>query len=311
MSIAIACTQCGERSFVNNRLAGRRVRCPQCDAFVTVPQAGTPEFAEAERSADGDESGSDVIERDSFVGSGAYPRPPARGESEDDFGGQDFGGQHDASLPAWQEAIVTPPPIVEDRGFSDLPDAGVEPVVTFDSDPVFDADDHRELGEMPELPPSMLPESGDDDERLVRKKRKEEEMDMTPMVDVTFLLLIFFMVTASFSLQKSLEMPRQQSDAPSTNVKEEVDQEVDLVTVQVDEYGSFLVLAPDWERETPGKQNLIGALKEALDGFGGGAVRLAIEVHEEAKLSALVDCMDAGAVCGFSEVQVTQVEGFD
>jgi hypothetical protein len=38
---------------------------------------------------------------------------------------------------------------------------------------------------------------------------------------------------------------------------------------------------------------------------------LAIEVHEEAKLSALVDCMDAGAVCGFSEVQVTQVEGFE
>lgn len=304
MSIAIDCTQCGERSFVNNRLAGRRVRCPHCDAFVTVPEAGTPEFTAAERLADGDESG--VIERDSFVGSGAYPPPPARGEFEDDFG-----GQSDASLPAWEEAIVTPPPISGDRGFADSRDAGVEPVVTFDSDPVFDAEDHRELGEMPELPPSMLPESDDDDERLVRKKRKEEEMDMTPMVDVTFLLLIFFMVTASFSLQKSLEMPRQQSDAPSTNVKEEVDQDVDLVTVQVDEYGSFLVLAPDWERETPGKQNLIGALKEALDGFGGGAVRLAIEVHEEAKLSALVDCMDAGAVCGFSEVQVTQVEGFE
>lgn len=308
MSIAIDCTQCGERSFVNNRLAGRRVRCPRCDAFVTVPEAGTPEFAAAERLAerlaDGDESG--VIERDSFVGSGAYPRPPAQGEFENEFG-----DQADGSLPAWEEAIVTPPPISGDRGFSDSLDAGVEPVVTFDSDPVFDAEDHRELGEMPDLPPSMLPESGDGDERLVRKKRKEEEMDMTPMVDVTFLLLIFFMVTASFSLQKSLEMPRQQSDAPSTNVKEEVDPDVDLVTVQVDEYGSFLVLAPDWERETPGKQNLIGALKEALDGFGGGAVRLAIEVHEEAKLSALVDCMDAGAVCGFSEVQVTQVEGFE
>lgn len=304
MSIAIDCTQCGERSFVNNRLAGRRVRCPHCDAFVTVPEAGSAEFAAAERLADGDESG--VIERDSFVGSGAYPRPPAQGEFENDFG-----GQADASLPAWEEAIVTPPPISDDRGFADSRDAGVEPVVTFDSDPVFEGEGHHELGEMPDLPPSMLPESDDDDERLVRKKRKEEEMDMTPMVDVTFLLLIFFMVTASFSLQKSLEMPRQQSDAPSTNVKEEVDQDVDLVTVQVDEYGSFLVLAPDWERETPGKQNLIGALKEALDGFGGGAVRLAIEVHEEAKLSALVDCMDAGAVCGFSEVQVTQVEGFE
>jgi len=34
-----------------------------------------------------------------------------------------------------------------------------------------------------------------------------EEMDLTPMVDVTFLLLIFFMITASFSIQKSLAVP--------------------------------------------------------------------------------------------------------
>jgi biopolymer transport protein ExbD len=40
----------------------------------------------------------------------------------------------------------------------------------------------------------------------------EEDMDLTPMVDVTFLLLIFFMVTASFSLQKSIETPTPQPD---------------------------------------------------------------------------------------------------
>ncbi|ODA32577.1 biopolymer transporter ExbD [Planctopirus hydrillae] len=34
-----------------------------------------------------------------------------------------------------------------------------------------------------------------------------EEMDLTPMVDVTFLLLIFFMITASFSLQKTIPFP--------------------------------------------------------------------------------------------------------
>jgi biopolymer transport protein ExbD len=51
-------------------------------------------------------------------------------------------------------------------------------------------------------------ESGDDDEfRLGGRERVDDEMDLTPMVDVVFQLLIFFMVTASFSLQKSLEMP--------------------------------------------------------------------------------------------------------
>lgn len=45
-----------------------------------------------------------------------------------------------------------------------------------------------------------------------RLVEEDEEMDLTPMVDVTFLLLIFFMVTASFSLQKSIETPTPQPD---------------------------------------------------------------------------------------------------
>lgn len=39
-----------------------------------------------------------------------------------------------------------------------------------------------------------------------------EEMDLTPMVDVTFLLLIFFMITASFSVQKTIETPEPNPD---------------------------------------------------------------------------------------------------
>lgn len=150
----------------------------------------------------------------------------------------------------------------------------------------------------------------DDEPVLAKSQREEEELDMTPMVDVTFLLLIFFMVTAAFSLQKSIEMPRQQTDAPSTSVVEEEKDELDMVEVEVDEFGSFLVLAPEWERETPGKQNLISALKEALAGNNDG-MRLIIKIHEMAKLRFLVDAMDAGTIAGYAELEVQQVEGFD
>ena len=53
--------------------------------------------------------------------------------------------------------------------------------------------------------------------RMSKGKREEEEMDMTPMVDVTFLLLIFFMVTAAFSVQKVIEVPAPQEQEASTN----------------------------------------------------------------------------------------------
>lgn len=59
--------------------------------------------------------------------------------------------------------------------------------------------------------------SGDEDDEADREdaawsfarpsRFEEDELDMTAMVDVVFQLLIFFMVTASFSLQKSIEVP--------------------------------------------------------------------------------------------------------
>ena len=44
---------------------------------------------------------------------------------------------------------------------------------------------------------------------------RSDDLDMTPMVDVTFLLLIFFMVTASFGLQRAIEMQRTPSELAS------------------------------------------------------------------------------------------------
>jgi len=57
-----------------------------------------------------------------------------------------------------------------------------------------------------------LAEESEEEFQFQRGRSALEEMDLTPMVDVTFLLLIFFMVTASFSLQKSLEVPPPDPD---------------------------------------------------------------------------------------------------
>ncbi len=245
MSIEVTCLECGSSHHVNNRLAGRRVRCPKCETAVHVPELEVEVNADLSEMDDIPEV--EVIEVEP-LGVEQPVLVPAVGSA--------------------QPASVAPSVVLQD------------------------VDDDE------------------DDEVLPRNPRPEEEMDMTPMVDVTFLLLIFFMVTAAFSLQKSIEMPRQQTDAPSTSVVEEESEDLDMVEVQVDEFGSFLVMAPEWERETPGKQNLITALKEAISGNSDG-MRLVVKVHEMAKLRSLVDAMDAGTIAGYAELEVTQVEEFD
>jgi len=135
----------------------------------------------------------------------------------------------------------------------------------------------------------------------------ESEMDMTPMVDVTFLLLIFFMVTASFSLQKSIEQPVQKQDEPSTNVtQEEFEDNPDYVVVQIDEFDSYRVIAADFDEEAPSEQELLIKLRRARDGRGGRVpTKLLVTAHGEASHGRVVMALDAGTEVGMEQVQFT------
>lgn len=66
----------------------------------------------------------------------------------------------------------------------------------------------------------------------------DEEMDLTPMVDVTFLLLIFFMITASFSLEKTIPTPvpdpNDQSSSQPIPQQDELQEKSILIEVAAD-----------------------------------------------------------------------------
>ena len=99
------------------------------------------------------------------------------------------------------------------------------------------------------------------------RRGDEGEVDMTPMVDVTFLLLIFFMVTAAFTMQKSFKLPAPQENAPSAQVRDSVE-DAGVITVRIDEYNTFHVSASRWdeEQEAPSEQELLRRLREAKAG---------------------------------------------
>ena len=137
----------------------------------------------------------------------------------------------------------------------------------------------------------------------------ESEMDMTPMVDVTFLLLIFFMVTAAFSMQKALEVPKPKEDQASTNTVEE-EQDEDAVTVEVDEFDSFHVITSDDEAEAPSRHELLMELRNAREGTGAGTEppnKLIVKAHEDCTHARVVMALDAGAETGFQQVQLMTI----
>jgi biopolymer transport protein ExbD len=154
------------------------------------------------------------------------------------------------------------------------------------------------------------------DPPMQMKKREvpKDDMDMTPMVDVTFLLLIFFMITANFTMQKSIQVPAEKSDEASSQAVPQIKEMEESVTVQIDEFNSYTVLFPDGtERDAASKQDLIGLLEEArLDsGAEDEVTKLIVQAHQDCIHQAVIQALDAGRTKGFSSFQVSVVEEFD
>jgi biopolymer transport protein ExbD len=154
------------------------------------------------------------------------------------------------------------------------------------------------------------PEEEDEEPQLTFGNKDpipEDELDMTPMVDVTFLLLIFFMVTASFTLQKSIPQPPAASDAPSTNVVEEEEAQ-DYVEVIIDQNNSYYVTTRDSEeREAPSETEMRRMIKDAKDTYS--PERIVITAHVDATHERLIAVCDAGQSSGLKiEVKTTDLE---
>jgi biopolymer transport protein ExbD len=148
------------------------------------------------------------------------------------------------------------------------------------------------------------------------KELPKDDMDMTPMVDVTFLLLIFFMITASFSSEKVFEKPPPLSETPSTRPPDKPPEVYDSVRVQIDEFNAFTILFPTGdEREASSKQDLLIALGDARSEVATGKedenLKLIVEAHEECIHASIVAALDAGREKGFTSFTVSVVEGFE
>jgi biopolymer transport protein ExbD len=159
----------------------------------------------------------------------------------------------------------------------------------------------------------MLPEPEGDEVRFDTKRARDEGLDMTPMVDVTFLLLIFFMVTAAYSLQKSIEVPAPDQEESSTQARtrEEIEQDDDYIIVHIARDNTIWVN----DVEAPSEQELLARLREFRDtpiqGSSRGPSSLMVMADGEALHEKVILALDAGNAVGMENVRLATVDDDD
>jgi len=148
----------------------------------------------------------------------------------------------------------------------------------------------------------------DDDDPPPRRPRPQENaaIDLTPAVDVTFQLLIFFMVTASFSMQKAFDVPpAKQTEGVSVAVVVQ-DESQSAVKVQVDADNTMIVEEQDSKRATNYRELL--ELLKAEKNASQDVTDIQLELHPDSNHEARVIVIDAATQAGFTRVRNKVIE---
>jgi len=133
---------------------------------------------------------------------------------------------------------------------------------------------------------------------LKRRHHLEDDagINVTPMLDIVFIMLIFFIVTTSFIKEKGLEVSR-----PSTTPPREVQPDAGPIVVRIDG-ASFIILEGRILDPAAVAANLERAKAESPN------APLIVAAHPDAETTALVAVLDAARVVGIEPVTVATAE---
>lgn len=130
--------------------------------------------------------------------------------------------------------------------------------------------------------------------KFERKHPDELELNLTPLIDVVFLLLIFFMVSTTFQKESeiSLQLPRATQDP--------VDKPLESIEVVINAAGKFFV------NDQELVQHDVQALQAALHQITNGQRDLPLTIRADAQTphQSVVVAMDAAAQLGMLKMSI-------
>jgi biopolymer transport protein ExbD len=134
--------------------------------------------------------------------------------------------------------------------------------------------------------------------KLSLRPRTQPEVNMTSLIDVVLLLLIFFMVSTSFVKQSQISINLPQAD--STAIVEETPQQIDIMITAT---GTYLINNRELINNQP--RTIRNALQKVS--AGNNSLPLTISADANAKHQHVVTAMDIAARLGFVKVSIATI----
>lgn len=125
----------------------------------------------------------------------------------------------------------------------------------------------------------------------LRRKRVVDYLDLTPVMDVVFILLIFFIIASAFAVRGlDLELPSAQSSQALSGR---------IVEIELLKDGKFLCEGVPVERDF-----LRYKLQDIVRGFNKNPGQLVLKAHPAAPVDALILVVDEVRMLGGEKIMV-------
>ncbi len=130
-----------------------------------------------------------------------------------------------------------------------------------------------------------------------RQKKQPLELSMTPMIDVVFLLLIFFMVTTTFNRQTELKINLPEARGIESEDKQKV------ITLMIDAEGVYFISDEKGQFHQLINQKL-STLKRALRQAAGNSRQMPFVISADGKTphQAVISALDIASQLGFKRI---------
>ena len=131
--------------------------------------------------------------------------------------------------------------------------------------------------------------------KLNLRAKTEPEVNLTSLIDVVLLLLIFFMVSTSFvkESQISITLPEAESEAVAQEVPEQLE-------IMITEQGTYLVNGRELVNNRP--ETIRNALQRVST--GDTSLPLTISADANARHQHVVTAMDFAGRLGFTRISI-------
>ena len=139
--------------------------------------------------------------------------------------------------------------------------------------------------------------------KFQRTVREEVTVNLTPLIDIVFLLLIFFMVSTTFTKENHLSISLPEADSSS---QAEIPESVDIL---ITANGEFSVNGKSLVNNQP--ETLMRAITAVMEQSGQSAPAVVITADAKATHESVVRAMDGAGQLGLINLSITTRQSQD